>query len=59
MNTDVAIQILELVLSLFKSNEQVAVAGILVQIVGKAVQAYQNQTGKAMDPSLIKAEEAI
>jgi hypothetical protein len=59
MNIDVAIQILELVLSLFKNNDKVALAAILVQIVGKAKQAYEDQTGQPLDPSLIKAEAPV
>jgi len=59
MNTDVVIQLLVLVVSLFKNNDQVSVAGILVQIAGKVLRTYEDQTGKPMDISLIKAEAPV
>ena len=34
-------------------------ADILVQIVGKARQAYLDHTGQPLDPSLIKVEDPI
>jgi hypothetical protein len=56
MTITVALAIIELALSLAKGNDA---AKILIQIIGKAVQAYQDQTGKPLDPSLIKAEEPV
>jgi hypothetical protein len=59
MNTNVAIQLVEIALSLVKDQKGAAVADVLVQIIGRAVQAYQQNTGLPLDPMLIKAEEPI
>jgi hypothetical protein len=58
MNTNVAIQLVEIALSLVKDQKGAAVEA-LVQIVGKAVQTYKQNVGLALDPSLIKAEEPV
>jgi hypothetical protein len=59
MNTNVAIQLVEIALSLVKDQKGAAVAEALAQIVGKAVQAYTQNTGLPVDQSLIKAEEPV
>jgi hypothetical protein len=59
VNINVALEIVELALSLAKTQKDAAIAGILVQIVEKAVQAYQDHTGEALDPTLIKAEDGL
>ena len=65
MNPNVAFEIIELALSLAKSQadgkiqQDANLANILVQIIGKAVQAYQDHTGEPLDPSLIKAEAPV
>jgi hypothetical protein len=63
MNPEVALQIAELAVSLAKTQaggrvqQDAALAGILLQIIEKAVHAYQDHTGQPLDPSLIKAED--
>ena len=55
MSLAIALEILELALSLVKgpgANK----AAVLVQIIGKARQAYRDETGAPLDPSLIKPE---
>jgi len=65
MNPKVAFEIVELALSLAKNQtggkiqEDLTLADILLQIIGKAVYAYQQHTGEPLDPSLIKAEEPV
>jgi hypothetical protein len=65
MNSNVALEIVELAVSLAKTQasgslqKDATIAGILVQIVEKAVQAYQAHTGEPLDPSLIKAEDGL
>lgn len=59
MNTDIAIQIIELALSLVKDQSATSVASVLAQIVGKAAKAYKDQTGQPVDPSLIPAEDPV
>ena len=65
MNPNAAIEIIELALALVKNQtggkiqQDANLAEILVQIIGKAVQAYQDHTGETLDPSLIKAEEPV
>ena len=41
------------------NNQSANVAQSLVDIVNKAMQAYQQQTGKPIDPDLIKPYEPI
>jgi len=65
MNPTVGLQIMELAVALAKTQgsgnlqKDVNLADILVQIVGKAVQAYQDHTGAPLDPSLIKTEQPV
>jgi len=65
MNPDVALQIVELAVALVKAQasgkvqQDATLAGVLLQIIQKAVQAYQDHTGQALDPSLIKAEDTL
>jgi len=65
MNPNVAFEIVDLALSLAKTQasgkvqQDATLAGILLQIIEKAVQAYQDHTGETLDPSLIKAEDAL
>ena len=65
MNPNVAFEIVELALSLAKTQasgtlqHDVTLAGVLLQIIEKAVQAYQDHTGAPVDPTLIKAEDAF
>ena len=40
-------------------RQQAAAADILLKIIRKGVQAYQDHTGQALDPSLIKIEAPI
>jgi len=55
MNPAIALEIVELALSLVKGPDANK-ASVLVQIVEKANQAYQDQTGAPLDTSLIKPE---
>lgn len=63
MNPDIAFQIAELALSLAKTQaggrvqQDAMLAGTLLQIVEKAVHAYQDHTGQPLDLSLIKPED--
>ena len=65
MNATVALEIIDLALSIAKTQtagklqQGAALADTLLQIIQKAVQAYQNQTGQPLDPSLIKAEDVL
>ena len=60
-----ALAILELALSLVKAQTKgnvqqgATVAGILVQIIQKALAAYQAHTGESLDPALIKPEPVV
>ena len=61
----IAFEIVELALSLLKvltsgkTQQDVALGEIILQIVQKALRVYQENTGKALDPSLIKAEAPL
>jgi hypothetical protein len=55
MSLAIALEILELALSLVK-GPAANKAAVLAQIVGKALQAYKDQTGAPLDLSLIKPE---
>ena len=63
MNTTVAFELVELAVSLAKTlaggkvQQDVTIAGVLLQIIERAVQAYQDHTGETLDPSLIKPED--
>ena len=65
MNPNILLEIAELAMSVAgthgsgKVQQDAALAGILLQIIEKAVQAYQDHTGEPLDPSLIKPEAAI
>jgi hypothetical protein len=65
MNPNVAFEIVELALSLAKTQasgklqQNVALAGVLLQIIEKAVHAYQDHTCARLDPTLIKAEDVL
>ena len=65
MNPNVAFEIANLAVTLAKTQasgnvrQDANVAGILLQIVEKAVQAYQDHTGEILDPSLIRSEDAL
>lgn len=65
MSPDVAFEIVNLAVSLVqaqttgKAQQNATLANILLQIINKAVQAYQDHTGKPLDPSLIKAEDVL
>ena len=62
MNTNFAIEIIELALSVMKTQttgktqQDAALVAALVNIIGKSIQAYEEQTGQPLDPSLIKPE---
>jgi len=63
MNPNLAFEIANLAVSLAKTQasgklqQDASLVGILLQIIEKAVQAYQEHTGETLDPSLIKAEQ--
>src|SRR5207253_79741 len=57
MNSDIAFDIVALALSLAKNQPGAAVADTLLQIIRKAVSAYQQHTGEPLNPSLIQTEE--
>jgi hypothetical protein len=65
MNTNFAIEIIELALSVMKNQttgqvqQDAALAATLVSIISKAIQAYEQQTGHPLDPSMIKPEQPM
>ena len=65
MNLTVAFEIAELAVSLTRTQasgklqQDAMLAGILLQIIEKAVRAYQEHTGEAIDPSLIRPEAPV
>ncbi len=65
MNPSLAFEIVELALSLVKSqatgtiHQAATVAETLLMIIQKGAQAYQQHTGEALDPILIKTEAPI
>ena len=65
MNIEAAFEMVDLALSLARSQmrgnvqSDVTVEETLLEIVRSAARAYQDQTGEALDPSLIKVEEPI
>jgi hypothetical protein len=60
MNPDIALLIAQLALSLVPGTQpETVVAQTLVKIIQSAKQAYEQQTGQPLDPSLIQPEETI
>ena len=65
MNTNFALEIIELALSILKGQttgdvqKDASLAAALVSIIGKAVQAYEQSTGQPLDVSLIKPEPQL
>jgi hypothetical protein len=65
MNPNILFEIAELALSVARTQgsekvqQDAALAGILLKIIEKTAQAYQDHTGETLDPSLIKAEPGI
>jgi hypothetical protein len=65
MNTNFAIEIIELALSIMKNQttgktqQDATLVAVLVSIIRKSIQAYEQQTGQPLDPSLIKAEDPL
>ena len=65
MNANIVFDILELVVGLVKTQasgrvqQDANIADILLQIAGKIRKAYQQQTGKPLDPALIKPEQPV
>ena len=65
MNTDLIIQILQLALSLAQAQltgkpaQDLSIPKTLLEIVQKGAQAYQLQTGRPLDVSLIKPEAEL
>jgi hypothetical protein len=58
MNVNIAVQLLQLALSLIQKKSGDSLAKTLLDIVRTADQLYQKETGKPMDLSLIKKEPA-
>jgi len=65
MNPNVGFQIVELAVSLVKTQATGKIQGeaelvdLLLQIIGKAMQAYQDHTGEPLNPSIINAEQPV
>jgi hypothetical protein len=65
MNPNLIMQILQLALSLAQAQltgkpaQNVSIAQVLLEIVQKGAQAYQLQTGRPLDVSLIKPEAEL
>jgi len=65
MNPSVVFEIVELALSLTKNQtggkvqQDATLADTLVQIIAKSIQAYKDQAGQPVDPTLIKAEAPL
>jgi hypothetical protein len=65
MTPNFAFEIVELALGILKNQtagkvqQDAALAGALLQIIQKAVQAYEDQTGQPLDPTLIQAENPV
>jgi hypothetical protein len=65
MNTNLVFQIVNLAVALAQAHttgsaqQNVTLTGILLQIIQKAVQAYQDHTGETLDVALIKPEGAV
>ena len=65
MNAAIIFEIVELAVSVARTQatgklqQDATLAGILLQIVHRAAQAYQEHTGEPLDLSLIKAEDVL
>jgi hypothetical protein len=65
MNTNIVFELVELAISLGQSQGDGTtqgdpqVAQMLLDIIDKGVQAYQDHTGAPLDPSLINPETAV
>jgi hypothetical protein len=65
MNTDLAFEIVDLALGIAKQQtggklqQDAALADSLLQIIQKAVQAYEAHTGQPLDPNLIPPEAPL
>jgi hypothetical protein len=57
MNKELFVEIVELAVDLL--TEPAGAADTLLEIVGKANEAYYSQTGKRIDPFLIGPEQAV
>jgi hypothetical protein len=58
MTIDLALEIVELAVSLLKGTE-VSAADTLLEIAQKADEAYHDEMGKPLDPFLIRPEQAV
>jgi hypothetical protein len=60
MNPNMITDLVQLAISLAETHAAGQdVAHILLAIVRKGVQAYEDQTGETLNPSLIRSENAI
>jgi len=60
MNPNLIIELVQLAISLAETHRDGGdIAHILLNIVQKGVQAYEDQTGKTLNPALIRAENTI
>ena len=65
MNPNVVWEIADLALAVAKTQasrklqQDAELAAVLLQIIPKAVLAYQEHTGETLDPSLIRPEDAL
>lgn len=62
---NIIFEILELALSIAKTQasgntqKNATLAGLFIQIIRKAVQAYEDHSGEALDLSLIRPEQTL
>jgi hypothetical protein len=64
MNIDLILEITDLALGLVNNvlsgtQNAASVTSVLLQILQKAVQVYEQHTGQTLDPSLIHAEATV
>ncbi len=60
MNSDLVFRLVDLAIALAQSQlEPGDATQVLVGIIQKGAQAYKDQTGKPLDPLLIKVEEPV
>jgi hypothetical protein len=63
MNAAIAVEIARLAMCIGKTvttgkaHQDVDVSAILLQIISKATQGYEDHTGQKLDPSLLRAED--